>query len=65
MIGNWVGRNAKKHTENFKNKINKLNIVLQIWSQRNLSLLGRISVSKSHGLSRIETIYLELQTSQG
>ena len=53
MLGICVGRGETKHSKNFKNKIDKMNIDLQIWSQRDLTLLGRILVSKSHGISRI------------
>ena len=40
-------------TENFTSKINKLQKLFNIWSQRDLSLYGRISIAKISGLLRI------------
>ena len=43
-------------TENFTSKIDKLQKLLNIWSQRDLSLYGRILIAKTLGLSKL--IYL-------
>ena len=40
-------------TENFTSKINKLQKLFNIWSQRDLSLYGRILIAKTLGLSKL------------
>ena len=40
-------------TENFTSKINKLQKLFNIWSQRDLSLYGRILITKTLGLSKL------------
>ena len=39
--------------ENFTSKINKLQKLFNIWSQRDLSLYGRILIAKTLGLSKL------------
>ena len=40
-------------TENFTSKINKLQKLFNIWSQRDLSLYGRILIAKTLGVSKL------------
>jgi hypothetical protein len=40
-------------TENFTSKTNKLQKLFNIWSQRDLSLYGRILIAKTLGLSKL------------
>ena len=40
-------------TENFTSKIDKLQKLFNIWSQRDLSLYGRILIAKTLGLSKL------------
>ena len=49
MIGFLVGRDRV----NFTNKINKMTKKIQIWSQRNLTLVGRNLVSTTFGTSNL------------
>ena len=54
MLCVCIGRDQEeKYKVNFVNKIEKMKLRLQIWSQRNLSLLGRILVTKTHGASNM------------
>ena len=39
--------------ENFTPKINKLKTVFNVWSQRDLSVYGRITIAKTLGLSKL------------
>ena len=54
MLGIYIGRNKNKNNiSNFTQKISKMTTKLQIWSQRNLSIVGRALVSKTHGISSL------------
>lgn len=54
LLGIFVGRGKEeKQSLNFKKKIDKMKCKLQIWSKRDLSLSGRVLISKSHGVSNI------------
>ena len=53
MFGVYNGRDKVMKTETFVNKIGKMKPTLRIWSQYFLSLLGKLLISKSHGISNI------------
>ena len=53
-LGTYFSYNRKLYeTENFASKINKLQNLFNIWSQRDLSLYGRILIAKTLGLSKL------------
>ena len=54
ILGIFVGRDKKsKDKYNFHDKIMNMRKSFNIWSGRNLTLFGRILVSKTHGLSNL------------
>ena len=54
MLGIYVGRGKEEKQQlNFYNKILKMNSVLRMWSQRDLSLCGRILTTKTFGISNL------------
>ena len=54
MLGIYVGRGKEEKEQlNFYNKILKMNNVLRMWSQRDLSLCGRILTTKTFGISNL------------
>ena len=54
LLGITLGRNvAKQEQENITDKIVKMERTLNRWSQRHLSTIGKILVSKSHGVSKV------------
>ena len=54
LLGTQIGHDHKKCYEiNFKDKVNKINNNLTQWKQRNLSLIGRILIAKSQGISNL------------
>ena len=54
MLGIYVGRGKEEKQQlNFYNKILEMNNVLRMWSQRDLSLCGRILTTNSFGISNL------------
>ena len=48
--------------ENFSQKICKIQKLFNIWSQRNLSLYGKITIAKTLGLSKLIFVSACIQT---
>lgn len=62
-LGITIGRNADMSTKsNFSDKIDKMTKNFDRWKFRNLSLLGRILITKSFGLSNLVYSMSVLQT---
>ena len=54
MLGTFVSYDEKQNEEkNFRQKMQKLNTILDIWNARNLTLFGRCLITKSLGISQL------------
>ena len=54
VLGIEVGYDkVSAHTVNFDNKINRMSRQLNMWTQRNLTILGKILIVKTFGLSNL------------
>ena len=54
MLGVDLGSNSEEcYRTNVENKISKMKTKLNIWSQRGLTLVGKVMISKSIGLSNL------------
>ena len=54
MLGVELGRDVQKCLKaNFHNKIEKIKKQMNIWSQRGLTLMGKVLISKSMGISNL------------
>ena len=54
ILGIFLGQDRTKCNErNFNNKIHKMKQKLNMWSQRGLSLIGKVLISKSMGISNL------------
>ena len=54
LLGIHIGRDLNhQNKSNYETKISKMENIFRVWNTRNLSLLGKILVIKSHGLSNI------------
>ena len=68
ILGAWVGNNQEIHKRNWDPVINKMQKVINLWKGRNLSMCGKIVITKTFLLSKLwyliqyETISKELIT---
>ena len=54
LLGITLGRDKERNTElNITTKYKNISKSLDRWSQRNLSIIGKILVSKTHGMAKI------------
>ena len=54
MLGIELGNNQSTCLKiNISNKINRMATRLYLWSQRNLSLIGKLNIAKSMGISNL------------
>ena len=54
VLGIWIAKNTDEITRiNLDERIDKLNILLSMWSQRNLSIKGKITILKTKALPLI------------
>ena len=54
ILGVHVGHNKQRcRLHNFDQKVEKLKTRLAIWRQRQLTIIGRILISKAHGISNL------------
>ena len=66
FLGIFLGQDRTKCKErNFDNKIHKMKQKLNMWSQRGLSLIGKVLISKSMGISNLIYSLSSLVSSKG
>ena len=58
VLGIWLSKDADEVLNlNFEERIDKLNILLNAWKQRNLTIKGKITILKSKALPLITYSY--------
>ena len=65
-LGIWISKNTHEMTEiNFREKIGKLQTILNMWRQRSLSLKGKVVVIQSLCLSQLQYVSTILYVPSG